>query len=696
MFQITIQSDGTLKASVLPKDEDYFSDFNTIKWLKEAEEYAVDNDCFEDPISNEECWLVPDGDPIMTSPKIPTPIKVGKVNILDIINKKKEEENIEATEEKPKVIGEFKPKRQFINFISAVSAARVRFISNIAFVKGKELSGVLEDLIFKITICDEGTINFEEVETTKCDKSMIQRLIDDIDSTDVTGYAQKFVVAGIEFADVDGGRCYLEVEHKKPIDILRSFLDNIDEAKEEVKEEVKELSAKGMSFLDQLFGSDDAELSEKDAEILVDGIENPAEPNESLKEAAAKWPKESILSDKQYVDQIMDLAKEKGYIEEKPLSHMEQEFNRLNAEKIEELKNRVEKKEAEIKKYNINLKQTESNIETAKKDLGVLETRLESMYPGDDPNGYIFYISEEQKRTDMILDDKTKEIASEIGKLVGIKEEVLFDFLTGVFYTIKIARKDDIQNETLVIDKDILDKIKTIDVTGKLAQIGVNEFEYRGKLNWHQLVGKMIRKGFEQNPEFNKLCFSNSYESKEENKKDVCGCGCSTKEKKTCDGECTDCGCDDNCKCNENKTTNMEIRRYDDYDDEPGFVPDEEYLFAIVDATNAYIEPDYGKFYLAINPKSYWDSDGCQYDQHITVDNGGELDLPEEIEEVAEGQFMYLGLDVKDCIAELVRNNIKFNQDFQIFMEGQNFAPFTVNGLSLNNYMLQTYPNSVI
>lgn len=434
------------------------------------------------------------------------------------LHKKKEEENNEATEEKPIVIGEFKPKRQFINFISAVSAARVRFISNIAFVKGKELSGVLENIIFKITICDEGTINFEEVDTTKCDKAMIQRLIDDIDSTDVTGYAQKFVVSGIEFSDIDGGKCYLEVEHKKPIDVLRSLLDDVDE----VKEEVKELSAKGMSFLDQLFGSDDDELSEKDSEILVDGIENPAEPNEALKEAANKWTNE-----------------------EKPLSHMELEFNRLNAEKIEELKNRVEKKENEIKKYKIDLKQTESNIETAKKDLSVLESRLESMYPGDDTNGYVFYISEEQKRTDMVLDDKTKETASKIGELVGIKEEVLFDFLTGVFYKIKIARKDDIQNETLVINKDILDKIKTIDVTGKLAQTGVNEFEYRGELNWHQLVGKMIRKGFEQDPEFDKLCLSNSYESKE--------------EKKTCDGKCTNCdgcdgGCDDNCKCDENKS----------------------------------------------------------------------------------------------------------------------------------------------
>ena len=40
-------------------------------------------------------------------------------------------------------------------------------------------------------------------------------------------------------------------------------------------------------------------------------------------------------------------------------------------------------------------------------------------------------------------------------------------------------------------------------------------------MNWHQLVGKMIRNGFEQEPEFDKLCQSNSYESKEEVKEEV-------------------------------------------------------------------------------------------------------------------------------------------------------------------------------
>ena len=55
----------------------------------------------------------------------------------------------------------------------------------------------------------------------------------------------------------------------------------------------------------------------------------------------------------------------------------------------------------------------------------------------------------------------------------------------------------------------------SFDPTGKMTMVEKGEFEYRGDMTWHQLVGKMIRNGFEQDPEFDKFCQSNSYDSKE-------------------------------------------------------------------------------------------------------------------------------------------------------------------------------------
>jgi len=388
-----------------------------------------------------------------------------------------DQEIINEQEVKQPVIGEFKPKRAFLNFVSAVNGARVRFIRDVAFVKGEKLSGTLEGVVFKITICDEGTINFEEVDTNVTDAAQRQRLIDDIDSTDVTGYAQKFVVAGIQFADVNGDICYLEVEEKKPIDKLKSLFD---------EEEKPSLSNKGLSFLDDLLsGSDEVEplvLSEKDAEIFVEAIENPAEPNEKLKSAAQ--------------------------------SYMEEQFRKMNEDKVNELKNRVEDSEKEVVKLKREISISESKLKKQTEDLKVLNSRLESLTPGDEPNGYVFYVSEEQKN-ELGLDESTKHVADKIADLLGLKKEVLFEQLTGGFYRIKIAKKDDITNQDFKLEKEIYEKIVTIDVTGKMTVVD-GEFEYRGDMTWHQLVGKMLRKGFEQDPEFDKLCQSNSYESHEE------------------------------------------------------------------------------------------------------------------------------------------------------------------------------------
>ncbi len=388
----------------------------------------------------------------------------------------------EETKTKEKIIGKFTPKRKFLSFVSAVNGAKIRFIRDIAFIKGEKLSGVLEGVVFKITICDEGTINFEETDTKMADEAMIKRLIDEIDTIDVTGYAQKFVVAGLEFNDIDGKRCYLEVEHKKPIDKLKSLFD---------EDEKPQLSSKGASLLDDLFGSSDEDLnlSEADVEVIVEELVNPQSPNENLKSAA---------------------------------SFMEEQFKKMNEEKVAELKKRVEEKESEIQNYNRDISVAETRLKKSKEDFGVLQTRLESMTPGDEPNGWVFYVSEEQK-LETGLDESSKAIADKIADIMKLKKEVLFDYLTTGFYKIKIAKADDITNKDVELTKDILEKIQSIDINGKIS-IGEDEFEYRGELTWHQLVGKMIRKGFIQNPEFDKLCQSNSYQSKEEVKEEKGDC----------------------------------------------------------------------------------------------------------------------------------------------------------------------------
>jgi hypothetical protein len=403
------------------------------------------------------------------------------------------QENQNTEELKEPVVGNFKPKRKFLNFVSAVNGARIRFIRDVAFLKGEKLSGFLENVIFKITICEEGTIKFEEQDGTNLsDENMINRLIDEIDAMEVTGYAQKFVVSGLEFADVNGDRCYLEVEHQKPIDKLKSIFDD---------EEKVEISEKSLSLIDDLFGSSDdefdedhalsevlnnmvMELSEEDAKTLVETIENPPDPNEKLKEAAE--------------------------------SYMEKQFRKMNEEKVMELEYRIEETQKEIIRYKSDVKMAQKKMDEKSESLKVLESRLESMKPGDEPNGYVFYVSEEIKDMEG-LDETEAKVAAKIADIMKLKIDVLTEMLTGGYYKIKIAKKDDITNQEFELEKEVYQKIASLDVEGTLSIVD-GEFQYRGKMTWHQIVGKMIRMGFEQEPEFDKLCQSNSYDSHEEDK----------------------------------------------------------------------------------------------------------------------------------------------------------------------------------
>jgi hypothetical protein len=381
---------------------------------------------------------------------------------------------VEATTKEP-VIGKYKPKRKFLNFVTGLKG-RIRLLNNVAFIKGEQLSGMLEGAIFKITICDEDTINFEEVDTNMSNPEMIQRFIDDISERKVTGYVQKFIVSDLEFYDDDAKNCYLEVEHKKPIDMLFSMFD---------EEKSKKVTETGMSILDALFSSETDEELQREFE---------GESDEEIQSDRESETKES---------------------ESKRM--MRESFEKMNADKVDELKNRIEKTEKEISKLKMDVKQAESKITSSSDDLKVLNTRLESLQPKDSPIGYDFFVSTENK-TGIEPDENLMAVVEKIAPIMKLNTPVVIDMLTKGYYSIKIQKQNQ-SEEDKTIDKEVYQKIMKIDLMGKVDMTSPTEFEYRGDMTWHQLVDKMIRMGFEQNPEFDKVSGSNSYESKEDEQK---------------------------------------------------------------------------------------------------------------------------------------------------------------------------------
>ncbi len=378
-------------------------------------------------------------------------------------------------EEVVAIVGEFKPKKKFLSFISTGRGSRVRLNREVAFIKGEKLSGILNGSVFKITIhAETGTIDFEESKNTNLsDSGMRQRLLDDIESRLVVGYTNKYVISGLDFEDEEGNLCYLEVDETKPFDRLRGLFEDDEVAPVEV-------SKRGLDFLSDLLGDDEDE-----------------EPDVLEAEAAIEEVVETI----------------EVVVEKPALSFLEQQFKDMNDAKVLELTSRINDSKADIAKYEKEIKFAEGNRDKVMKSMGVLETRLETLTPGDEPNGYVFFVSDKQDNG-IELNDDTKAVATKIAKLMNLKVDVLLENLTEGFFKIKIATKDTYSVEN--INQEIYEKIVNIGLRGEFSIVADGELQYTGDLNWHQLVSKMLRNGFEQDAEFEKNAGSNSYKSKED------------------------------------------------------------------------------------------------------------------------------------------------------------------------------------
>ena len=223
---------------------------------------------------------------------------------------------------------------------------------------------------------------------------------------------------------------------------------------------------------------------------------------------------DSLFGDETTTETEVEVKEEKAPQETYAQQMMREAFEEMNREKITELTDRIEKKEKDIQQAKMLIKQNESNLKSASEDYRVLQTRLESLKPADPANGYVFYVSPENK-SGVVLDQSLQDVVKQISPLLKLKEDAVIDYLTKGFYTIKIAKKDNLTDENMSIGKEIYEKINKLDVTGKMSIVGNGEFEYRGELNWHKLTDKMLKMGFEQEPEFDKMCGSPSYQSEE-------------------------------------------------------------------------------------------------------------------------------------------------------------------------------------
>lgn len=378
------------------------------------------------------------------------------------------------TEEK--IIGKFKTSRNYENFVSGLRNSKVRLLRDEAFLDGGVLSGMLEGVKLKLTIRDKGTVDLEEVSDTNItDDAMLQRLVEQIDDLETNHYAEKSIISSLTFKDKNNDICYLCVEYETPMNRLNSLFEEDDKK--------IEMSKSSRSALDMLLSSDEFQIEDEEESIDEEDENIEVENNDEVENTYHSTIKESFEASKK--------------------------------EKLEELQNRIKSYVQDINRYKNEKNVLENKIEETSEGLSILEKRLDSMGEKQEPNGMVFFVSEEQKE-DIGLTEDHREIVGKISDLIGLKKDALYKQLTEGYFLIKVGNAENLEDKNFVMDNEALELIKAIDFSGNFSTSDKRTIKYQGKLNWHQLVSNMIRLGFVQDEKFDKLSGSNSYKINEE------------------------------------------------------------------------------------------------------------------------------------------------------------------------------------
>ncbi len=389
----------------------------------------------------------------------------------------------DTLENNSKKIGEFESKEKFLEFIGG--KGNINFLSNQATIEGKYLSGLdFDGLTFKITICDNNTIDFEEVGTNMTTKEQRARLLDIICDKTITHFRNRLVISELPFKSVEKVKdqnigLYLAVEQKKPIDKLAELFDD----------NTLEVSDDAMDNLNDLLNSwfEDDEFSTEISEMIS---EDKAQSSE---------------------DETQDTF----------MQHHDTNFNTLvqtsflnmKQEKIKELMNEKKLKEKDIQKYENDILFYQSKVDSLNNEVKLIEDRLNDLQPNKESNGFVFNVSERQNEVVVLESEIESIIKDKISKVKGINVENFMKLFTSGEYVINISKK--LENEFNNIQK--IEDLGS-ELYEELFKIGVlfseDKFIYNGEMSWSEIVNIMIKNGFTQDSDYDQLCGSNSFQSK--------------------------------------------------------------------------------------------------------------------------------------------------------------------------------------
>lgn len=364
---------------------------------------------------------------------------------------------ISETTLEQKKIGKIKPSKKIAQFTS--SSGNFNFIAKEATIEGRYISGLgLDDVIFKLTICDDDTIDFDEIsETNKTDFETRKRYIEDILSSDTIPFNKLSVFPDYKFISVEKFsnrhvELYLAQELVKPIDRLRE-LANFDS-----------LSESTLSKLDSLFLDEDFQVDEDFKDDEAEQIKNEAE-----------------------VDIEVPVSK---------TNYMEEAIKKAKELKLQELKSKLEITEDRIKKEKFALNSLEKIIENLESEYKLTQARIDSMTTEITLNGYSFYVSPaieskleiDESFASKLLEKLPKNINGKA--LLSLLEQNKYDF---------ILEKDGVEiTKYSELPNEIINSLKDKEIS---VELGNDESEkdkmtISSSKDWHDIIKSFERSGF--------------------------------------------------------------------------------------------------------------------------------------------------------------------------------------------------------
>ena len=365
---------------------------------------------------------------------------------------------MEITENKLK--GEFKPQEKFIEFIGGKS--NVNFISKEATIDGKYLSGMgMDGIKFKLTIFDDGSVNFDEVETKTTTKEIRSRLLDTICEKRVSpSIFNKMIFVDLQFMSIQKINekevpLFLSVDYQTPIQKLASLFED-DSTTIEISEESN-------SKIDDLLSIFDDEEIE-------------------------------VIEEVQVITMDQDIPSYDDYLKK--------QFENAKIEKIEELNRDLLSKKKELSKLNSQLMSTEKRITEFEGSISLLEERLKSLEPDKEFNGYYFSVSE-RKNEEIVFEPEVElTLRNKLKKVKRINVENFMNlFKMGEFH---IFLGKETENGVTEVDYEQLDN-EIIELLSKEKIYLIDKkIIYEGEMIWADIVNKMIKMGFKEDHSLSK------------------------------------------------------------------------------------------------------------------------------------------------------------------------------------------------